>query len=68
MQPDQEFRTRCPDGAANCLGVGFHGDGGVILSEMKEGKPIGPKIILTPKEWAAFLAGAKAGEFDQPEP
>ncbi len=69
MQPDQEFRITsfCPDGAANCLGVAFK-TGAVLLSEVANGKPFGPEIILTNDEWTAFLAGAKAGEFELPQP
>jgi hypothetical protein len=70
MQPDHPFRTTsfCPDGAANCLGVAFHQGGAVLLSEIAHGKPVGPEIILTRDEWTAFLAGAKAGEFELPQP
>lgn len=64
MQPFK-ITSFCPDGAANCLGVAFP-TGAVILSEMADGKPFGPEIILTRDEWTAFLAGAKAGEFDPP--
>jgi hypothetical protein len=65
MHPDHGFRTFCPDGAHNCLGVAFP-EGAVLLSEISDGKPVGPEIILTYDEFAAFLAGAKAGEFDPP--
>lgn len=66
MQPDHGFRTFCPDGAANCLGVAFP-EGAVLLSEIVHGKPVGPEIILTHDEWRAFLAGAKTGEFELPK-
>ncbi|WP_327147940.1 DUF397 domain-containing protein [Nocardia sp. NBC_01329] len=26
----------------------------------------GPALVFTPGEWDAFIAGAKAGEFDRP--
>ena len=28
--------------------------------------PTGPRLVFTTAEWAAFLAGVKAGEFDPP--
>ncbi len=34
----------------------------VALRDSKD--PTGPVLIFTPGEWAAFLAGAKDGEFD----
>lgn len=67
MQPGHVFQisSHCPAGA--CLGVAFPAPDVVILSETRNGKPIGPRIGLLGHEWAAFLAGAKAGEFDPPE-
>lgn len=68
MQPDQGFHTACPDGAHNCLGVGYRlNDGQITLSKMVDGQPVGPQIHLTSDEWRVFLQGAKAGEFDIPE-
>ena len=68
MQPDHEsrsfWRTSCPAGA--CLGVAFP-EGAVVLSEITDGQPVGPRIALTHDEWTAFLSGAKAGEFDPPD-
>jgi len=26
----------------------------------------GPRVLFTPREWEAFIAGVKAGEFDLP--
>ncbi|WP_141548095.1 DUF397 domain-containing protein, partial [Nocardia farcinica] len=28
--------------------------------------PAGGALVFTPSEWDAFLAGARAGEFDRP--
>ncbi len=28
--------------------------------------PDGPKLVFTPEEWEAFVAGVKDGEFDLP--
>jgi hypothetical protein len=37
-------------------------DGVVAVRDSKH--PSGPALIFTPDEWAAFIAGAKDGEFD----
>jgi hypothetical protein len=37
-------------------------DGMVAVRDPKE--PSGPILVYTPKEWGAFLDGAKKGEFD----
>jgi Domain of unknown function (DUF397) len=37
-------------------------DGAVAVRDSKD--PTGPVLIFTPAEWAAFLSGAKDGEFD----
>lgn len=37
-------------------------DGAVALRDSKD--PTGPVLVFTSAEWAAFLAGAKDGEFD----
>jgi hypothetical protein len=29
--------------------------------------PAGPQLTFTPREWNAFLAGVRGGEFDLPE-
>lgn len=31
-------------------------------------RPDGPVLAFTPTEWDAFVAGAKNGEFDVPDP
>jgi Domain of unknown function (DUF397) len=36
--------------------------GGVLVRDSKD--PAGPVLAFTPGEWAEFLAGVKAGEFD----
>jgi len=37
-------------------------DGAVAVRDSKD--PTGSVLIFTPAEWAAFVAGAKDGEFD----
>lgn len=36
--------------------------GAVGVRDSKE--PCGPHLVFTPGEWAAFIKGAKSGEFD----
>jgi hypothetical protein len=49
-----------PSGA--CVEVAALPDGGVALRNSRH--PAGPALIYTRAEIAAFLAGARAGEFD----
>lgn len=37
--------------------------GAVALRDSKD--PSGPALVFTPGEWAAFIEGAKDGEFDR---
>jgi Domain of unknown function (DUF397) len=53
------FRAYCEEGA--CVEVASTG-GGVAMRDSKDQN--GPMLRFTPAEWAAFLAGAKAGDFD----
>jgi hypothetical protein len=54
------FKTLlCENG--ECVEVASLG-GGVAMRDSKDGD--GPILRFTHDEWAAFLAGAKAGEFD----
>jgi hypothetical protein len=39
-------------------------DGSGRVAVRHSRNPDGPTIVYTPAEWAAFLAGAKDGEFD----
>jgi Domain of unknown function (DUF397) len=45
-----------------CVEVANNLDGVVALRDSKN--PSGSVLIFTPAEWAAFIEGAKAGEFD----
>jgi hypothetical protein len=47
----------------NCLEVSHLRDGRIAVRDTKD-KASGPTLIFTQPEWAAFLAGAKNGEFD----
>lgn len=57
-------RSSFCNGAATCVEVRTLPDGGV---EVRDGKnPDGPVLRYTREEWAAFVAGVHAGEFDLP--
>ena len=47
----------------NCVEVGALRDGRVAVRDTKD-RERGPVLIFTRSRWAAFLAGAKDGEFD----
>lgn len=49
------------NGGNNCVEVA-HLDTGVAVRDSKDRQ--GPALMFTKDEWAAFLAGAKDGEFD----
>ncbi|WP_433785136.1 DUF397 domain-containing protein [Actinomycetospora sp. CA-101289] len=51
----------CTDGG--CVGVAIEA-GEVRVVDTKSGDA--PALRFTPAEWAAFVAGVKAGEFDLP--
>lgn len=47
----------------NCVEVALEPvHGSVMVRDSKD--PDGPVLAFTPLEWLAFLAGAKAGEFE----
>ncbi|MCO1659141.1 DUF397 domain-containing protein [Pseudonocardia humida] len=48
--------------SGDCVELAALGGGAVALRNSRE--PDGTALIYTPAEIAAFLAGAKAGEFD----
>ena len=58
---DQWFRsTLCPNGP-DCVEVAERPDG-MAVRDSKD--PDGPVLQFTWAEWAAFLAGVRAGQFD----
>ncbi|WP_432138164.1 MULTISPECIES: DUF397 domain-containing protein [unclassified Streptomyces] len=46
----------------NCVEIALLTGGDVALRNSRD--PEGPALVYTPAELAAFLAGAKGGEFD----
>jgi hypothetical protein len=53
--------TRSGPWTDNCVEIAFV-DGAIAVRDSTS--PTGPVLIFTPDEWDAFVAGAKAGEFD----
>lgn len=47
-------------GSNACVEVGFDGD----LVLVRDSKQPGTELVFFPDEWVAFVAGVKAGEFD----
>lgn len=54
------FKSTYSADTANCVEVAF--DGAVLVRDSKD--PDGPRLRFTAREWAAFVAGARDGEFD----
>jgi hypothetical protein len=52
---------------ATCVEIGHCGcDGGTWLIRDSKANPDGPVLAFTADEWAAFIAAAVAGQYDQP--
>jgi hypothetical protein len=47
-----------------CVETAFLADGSIAVRDSKDRS--GPALVYTRREWAAFLSGAKDGEFDLP--
>lgn len=62
-KPGVAFKKSSFSGAGNpdCVEVGFVA-AEILLRDSKD--PDGPVLCFTTGEWAAFLAGVKAGEFE----
>lgn len=55
-------KSRYSNAEGNCVEVATLPGGGVALRNSRD--PDGPALVYTPAEIAAFLSGAKDGEFD----
>ena len=55
-------RSSFSQGGNDCVQTAFLPDGCVALRHSKD--PDGSVLVYTPREWDAFLKGAKDGEFD----
>ncbi|WP_106366447.1 DUF397 domain-containing protein [Glycomyces artemisiae] len=56
--------TRSADNGGQCVEVGPLADGSGRVAVRHSHNPESSVIVYTRAEWAAFLAGAKDGEFD----
>ncbi|MEV5427904.1 DUF397 domain-containing protein [Streptomyces sp. NPDC052701] len=56
------IKSRHSNAEGNCVEVAALGGGGVALRNSRD--PDGPALVYTAAEVAAFVAGAKDGEFD----
>ena len=57
------FKATASNGASGCVEVA-HLVSWTVVRDSKN--PDGPMHCYTPHEWACFLDGARAGEFDRP--
>lgn len=56
------IKSRHSNAEGNCVEVASLADGSVAIRNSRH--PEGPALVYTPAEIAAFLAGAKDGDFD----
>ena len=56
------YRTSSFCSMGNCVEVGRSADGVVLVRDTKDRAQ--QALTFTDDEWAAFVAGVKAGEFD----
>jgi Domain of unknown function (DUF397) len=57
------FKASASNGASGCVEVA-HLENWTVVRDSKN--PSGPAHLYTPHEWACFLDGARAGEFNRP--
>ena len=57
-----EFRVSSFCSFGNCVEVGLTPDGTVLVRDAKDRDR--QALSFTEEEWAAFITGVKAGEFD----
>jgi hypothetical protein len=46
----------------DCVEIAANVPGVIAMRDSKD--PDGPKLVFTPAEWSAFVAGVRDGEFD----
>jgi hypothetical protein len=63
LRDDGQFHVSSFCTAGTCVGVSLHGDA-VVVADM--GHSDEAALRIGREEWAAFIAGVKAGEFDLP--
>jgi Domain of unknown function (DUF397) len=59
------FKISTFSDGGGCVAVGRLADGSVAVRQSKD-VPNGEVLRFTNREWSAFVAGVKAGEFDTP--
>ena len=57
----RKSRRSGPQGG-NCVEIAQLADGQVAIRNSRH--PAGPALVFSPDEWAAFVGGAKDGDFD----
>jgi len=57
----RKSRRSGPQGG-NCVEIAQLADGQVAVRNSRY--PAGPTLVFSPDEWAAFVGGAKDGDFD----
>ena len=57
-----EWRISSTCAAGDCVAVGRLPTGHVLVTDTKD--PEGPQLRFDASEWRAFVAGVRAGEFD----
>lgn len=57
------FKSSRSGSSKECVEIAHLDEGMVGVRDSKN--PTGPALIFTPREWDAFLMGAKDGEFDR---
>jgi hypothetical protein len=62
MHDEPQFRKSSFSPTDNCVEVAHH-DGRMLVRDSKD--QTGPVLTFNQTEWAAFLAGVHAGEFDR---
>jgi hypothetical protein len=63
--PELRWRTSSFTDNGTCVEVADLPDGGRLVRDTKLGEA-SPVLRYTAAEWRAFIAGVKAGEFDDP--
>ncbi len=54
--------SKCDNSSGNCVEVNLGLPGAVAVRDTKDGD--GAALAFTTAEWATFIEGVKAGEFD----
>jgi hypothetical protein len=61
---EHTYRTSRHSNGSGCVAVAFAGPGEIRVRDSKQ--PEGPFLVFDAREWSAFVAGVRDGEFDLP--